>query len=234
MSRRTSVVFFVGVLAVSAASVRAEDNAPYRTAVSAVGGLSVGSSGGPGRLVGDLAQRFGLRRDGSSASFAVGGGVARDVTPRFTVEANAMYINQQSGSWSADAGMRLNLLPATRSMVPYFAVSGGVLGGSTRRLDLDGIERMGQDVRGFLQTQLQTDHSHGFAELLPKVTTAMEDAKKYASGGSYADAMMTMGGGVRIDAGPHVFVRPDARAQLVFSDGTKVRGLFTLNFGYRF
>jgi hypothetical protein len=31
-----------------------------------------------------------------------------------------------------------------------------------------------------------------------------------------------------------VFVRPDVRAQLVFSNDTRVLGLFTLNFSYRF
>jgi hypothetical protein len=38
---------------------------------------------------------------------------------------------------------------------------------------------------------------------------------------------------VQFAAGPHVFVRPDARAQVLFGD-TRVLGLFTLNFGYRF
>ena len=46
--------------------------------------------------------------------------------------------------------------------------------------------------------------------------------------------MMTLGGGVVLAAGPHIFVRPDARAQVVFSGDTQVLGLFTLNFGYRF
>jgi hypothetical protein len=48
------------------------------------------------------------------------------------------------------------------------------------------------------------------------------------------DGMMTLGGGVVLAAGPHIFVRPDARAQVVFSGDTQVLGLFTLNFGYRF
>ena len=47
------------------------------------------------------------------------------------------------------------------------------------------------------------------------------------------DGLMTLGGGV-VFAADHVFVRPDARAQVVFSGGTRVLGLFMLNFGYRF
>ena len=46
--------------------------------------------------------------------------------------------------------------------------------------------------------------------------------------------MATLGVGVEVAAGPHGFVRPDARAQVVFSDDTRVLGLFTLNFGHRF
>ena len=40
--------------------------------------------------------------------------------------------------------------------------------------------------------------------------------------------------GARFAVGPHVFVRPDARAQFVFAGDNRVLGLFTVNFGYRF
>jgi hypothetical protein len=46
--------------------------------------------------------------------------------------------------------------------------------------------------------------------------------------------MLTLGGGVRFNSGAHVFVRPDVRAQVVFGGDTRILGLFTLNFGYRF
>jgi hypothetical protein len=74
----------------------------------------------------------------------------------------------------------------------------------------------------------------GAGNAMPVATAVAQPMNNFSSGGHTTDGMLTMGGGVRFDAGPHVFVRPDARAQLVFSNNTRVLGLFTLNFGYRF
>ncbi len=234
MTRRVSLVV-LGALAFSVSSVQAEDNAQFRTAVSVTGGLSVGSEGGLGR---DIAERFGFGRSGGSdAGLAVGGGIARDLNPRLTLEANGAYFDRGSGGWSADAGLRLNLVPASRTLVPYFAVSGGLIGGETRRNERDVFGPM---VTAFVDSRVQpprgipqTRPGRG-VNVMPAVTTAMQQLDDFRSGGSYTDGMLTMGGGVRFDAGPHVFVRPDVRAQLVFSNDTRVLGLFTLNFGYRF
>jgi hypothetical protein len=220
-----------GLLVGSAPSSRAEDNAPFRTAVSFTGGLSVGSLGGPGDFGGGL-ERFGFGRRDSGAGLAVGGSISRDVTPRLTVEANGAYLDRHSGGWSADAGLRLNLVPASRSLVPYFAVSGGVIGGNSGRIDVSGLEQTGQDLRTFLQSHMMQPGRIG--DVMAAVTTAMQQMDNHGAGGNYTNGMLTMGGGVRFDAGPHVFVRPDARAQLVFSHNARVLGLFTLNFGYRF
>jgi hypothetical protein len=234
MTRRVGVVV-LGAWVLSASSVQAEDNAQFRTAVSVTGGLSVGSEDGPG---GDILGRFGFGRDGSDAGLAVGGGIARDLNPRLTLEANGAYFDRGSGGWSADAGFRLNLVPASRKLVPYFAVSGGVIGGDTRRNERD---MFGPMLRAFLDSPRvqplrgvpQTGRGRG-VNVMPAVTTVMQQLDDFRSSGSYTDGMLTMGGGVRFDAGAHVFVRPDVRAQLVFSNDTRVLGLFTLNFGYRF
>lgn len=233
MTRRVSLVV-LGALAFSVSSLQAEDNAQFRTAVSVTGGLSVGSEGGLG---GGLAGRFGFERDGSDAGLAVGGGIARDLNPRLTLEANGAYFDRGSGGWSADLGLRLNLVPASRTLVPYFAVSGGVIGGETRRNER---ELFGPIATPFVDARVQplrgspqTGRGRG-GNVFPAVTTAIQQFDEFRSGGSYTDGMLTMGGGVRFDAGPHVFVRPDVRAQLVFSNDTRVLGLFTLNFGYRF
>lgn len=232
MTRRLSLVV-LGALAFSVSSLQAEDNAQFRTAVSVTGGLSVGSEGGPG---GDILGRFGFGRDGSDAGLAVGGGIARDLNPRLTLEANGAYFDRGSGGWSADAGLRLNLVPASRKLVPYFAVSGGLIGGERR----NARDEFAPIVTPFLDARVQplrgipqTGRGRG-VNVMPAVTTAMQQLDDFGEGGSYTDGMLTMGGGVRFDAGPHVFVRPDVRAQLVFSNGTRVLGLFTLNFGYRF
>ena len=254
MTRRTRWVFVVGGLILSGPLARAEDNAQFRTAVSVTGGLSVGSEGGPGGFGGNLADRFGFGRGDSSAGFAVGGSIAHDVTPRLTVEANGAYLDRQSGGWSADVGLRLNLVPASRSMVPYFAVSGGLLGGDSGRMDrmgMNGLEQIGQTVMAYLDPRMQqpgrgtpgtpnipvipvSPQTGRAGNIAPVVTAVRQQISNLAPGGSYTDGMLTMGGGVRFDAGPHVFVRPDVRAQLVFANNTRVLGLFTLNFGYRF
>lgn len=241
MIRRSGLAFAVCALVLSVPSARAEDartedHAPFRTAVSITGGLSVGSLGGPRGFGGDFAERFGFARGGSNSGFAVGGAIARDLTPRLTLEAGGAYLDRQSGAWSADAGIRLNLLPASRSIVPYFAVSGGLIGGQSRGLDLDGIGHGDQDLVRYLQSRMPQSWPGGgrIEDAMAALRTAMQQAPNLGSGGSYTDGMLTMGGGVRLDAGPHVFVRPDVRAQLVFSNNTRVLGLFTLNFGYRF
>src|SRR6185295_19683133 len=98
-------------------------------AVSALGGLSVGSSrsfefaGGRGS--------FGR---GSDTGFAVGGGLAHDFSPRLTLEASGAYLDRNAGAWSADAGLRLNLVPSGKSLVPYFAVSGGAYSERSERI----------------------------------------------------------------------------------------------------
>ena len=202
-----------------------EEAGQFRTAVSALGGLSVGSSrsfefaGGRGR--------FG---HGSGAGFAVGGGLAHDFSSRVTLEANGAYLDRGAGAWSADAGLRLNLVPSGKSLVPYFAVSGGAYSERNERIafstgevdvprNFGNFPGRGAGGRPITVPTLRADGR------LPIVTT---------EGSRETSGLMTLGGGVVFAAGSHVFVRPDARAQVVFSGDTRVLGLFTLNFGYRF
>jgi hypothetical protein len=132
--------------------------------------------------------------------------VAHDFSSRLTLEATGLYLDRQAGAWSADAGLRVNLVASGESIVPYFAVSGGVYGDRTQRL-VPGRPDAGDRRRG--------------------QPSGTESSRR-------TDGLTTLGGGVLFSAGPHVFVRPDARAQVVFSGDSRVLGLFTLNFGYRF
>jgi hypothetical protein len=210
--RRVPVVIAMALLGSGSAWAQEEADA-HRTAVSAVGGFSVGSSRGygPGRF-------FGFHDSGSG--FVAGGGIAHDLSPRVTLEANGLYVDRGSSAWSADAGFRLNLSPSHEGIVPYFAVSGGLYGESgTARID--GLPEPRLYVPG---PRGRFDHG----VVTPPVT--VPTATHY----SRTDGMLTLGGGVRFSSGPHVFVRPDARAQVVFGGDTRVLGLFTLNFGYRF
>ena len=225
--RRTSIALAVFVVSSCGSAYAQEEIGQFRTAVSALGGLSVGSS----RSF-EFAGGRGSFGHGSDAGFAVGGGLAHDFSSRLTLEANGAYLDRSAGAWSADAGLRLNLVPSGRSLVPYFAVSGGAYSERNERLSitLPGIEiprGFGgspgpRGVGGRPTTTVPPIRGDG---RLPELTT---------EGSRETSGLMTLGGGAVFAAGPHVFVRPDARAQVVFSGDTRVLGLFTLNFGYRF
>lgn len=210
--RRVIVAMVLAALGGGSAWAQEEEGDAHRTAVSIVGGLSVGSSTPFGN------GRFGFFDSGSETGFVAGGGIAHDLTPRLTLEASGLYLDRGSSAWSADAGLRLNLAPSSRAVVPYFAFSGGVY-----------------------SERYETDISRGLGVLLPgrpgqvvrnvaRQLGVSEDTFESRS----TDAMLTLGGGVRLASGSHVFVRPDVRAQIVFGSDTRVLGLFTLNFGYRF
>jgi hypothetical protein len=212
-----------GVVAASALSGPAawaqEERGQYRTAISVVGGLSVGSTGSPRLGLDRFVHGFG-HDDG--AAFTVGGSLAHDLTPRLTLEASGLYQDRGASAWSADAGLRLNLKPSSESLVPYFAVSGGLYGESTETRAL--VPLRGLDlVRGPGRFPI------GAGDLRELVGSSFTTTTSHRT-----DGMMTLGGGVMLAAGPHIFVRPDARAQVVFSGDSHVLGLFTLNFGYRF
>jgi len=221
--RYVSAAFVVLGLAGGSAWAQ-EEMGPYRTAVSAVGGLSVGSTAsGLGGL--------GFHGHGSETGFAVGGGIARDLSPRLTLEANGYYLDRNASAWSADAGFRVNLAPSGKSMVPYFAATGGVYSERSRSLS-DGLHDLRDDLGRF-----GLPVGRGFPGLPgrnPGGPTAVAAASSVLSSSRQTDALVSLGGGVLFAAGPHVFVRPDARAQMVFANDTRVLGLFTINFGYRF
>ena len=216
----------MAVLAASSAgpSFAQEEAGQFRTAVSVVGGLSFGSSdsfrfgGGRGSFGG-----------GDGSGFAVGGGVAHDLSPRLTVEATGLFLDRDASAWSADAGLRLNLMPSRESIVPYFAVSGGVYGHGRQTVNSNGNENDDEDFRegrGFRGANVPGRPGASVGRGAPPTVTT--------SRSSGTDGLLTLGGGVQFAAGPHVFVRPDARAQLVFAGDNRVLGLFTINFGYRF
>ena len=220
--RHVSAAFVVLALAGGSAWAQ-EEMGPYRTAVSAVGGLSVGSTSS-GR--GD----FGFHGHGSDTGFAVGGGIAHDLTPRLTLEANGYYLDRNASAWSADAGFRLNLTPSGKSMVPYFAATGGVYSDRSRNLDSVRALSLPDPRDRFVFVT-----GRGLPGLAGRIQTAVAGAAEtLRSSSRQTDALVALGGGVLFSAGPHVFVRPDVRAQMIFANDTRILGLFTLNFGYRF
>jgi len=213
---RRAPLLIVAALALSA-PLRAQDEEgdAHRTAISATGGFSVGDSHlySSGRI-------FDFHDSGSG--FVAGGGIAHDLSPRLTIEANGLWLDRGTSAWSADAGFRLNLRPSKEGIVPYFGVSGGAYGEKAQVVS-------GVPIPVLPVPVYYPGHRDQPPYAVPRPPTSIVTTSV-----SRTDGMLTFGGGVRIGSGPHVFVRPDARAQVVFGGDTRVLGLFTLNFGYRF
>jgi hypothetical protein len=114
--------------------------------------------------------------------------------------------------------------------VPYFAVSGGVY---SERVQtnfgalVDGVENISPVIDGIAQLIPQVAHIYGLVETAGS-SLPFDTHRTHTSG------LLTFGGGINITSGEHVFVRPDARAQVLFGDDTHVLGRFTVNVGYRF
>ena len=114
--------------------------------------------------------------------------------------------------------------------MPYFAVSGGVYG---ERVQTDfgalveGVEDLGPVLESIAILLPQARNLYGLVETTGR-SLPFDQHKTHTSG------MLTFGGGVNIASGEHVFVRPDARAQVLFGGDTHVLGRFTVNVGYRF
>jgi hypothetical protein len=219
-----SAIVAVGVGVLCSGAAWAEEGSSYPTAVSVVGGLSVGTSQRVGRQI------FGLGDAGEGSGFAVGGSLAQDLSPRLTFEATGLYMDRSSSAWSVDTGLRLNLRPSSESIVPYFAVSGGVY---SERVQtnfgalVDGAENLGPVIDAIALLIPQVRDIYGTVETTGR-GLPFDTHRTHTSG------LMTFGGGVVFASGEHVFVRPDARAQVVFGDDTHVMGRFTVNVGYRF
>src|SRR5262245_40951134 len=92
--RCAPLVIAMAVLFGGSAWAQEEEADAHRTAVSAVGGFSVGSSRGygPGGV-------FSFHESGSG--FVAGGGIAHDLSPRLTLEANGLYVDRGTSAWSA-------------------------------------------------------------------------------------------------------------------------------------
>jgi hypothetical protein len=223
--RRTSLALAVLVVLCCGSAYAQEEPGQFRTAVSALGGLSVGSS----RSF-EFAGGRGSFGHGSDAGFAVGGGLAHDFSSRLTLEANGAYLDRNAGAWSADAGLRLNLVPSGQSLVPYFAVSGGAYSERSERVTVTLPDVDPRNFGGFPGQR----GGGGHPITVPTIRGDGRLPTLTSEGSRETSGLMTLGGGVVFAAGSHVFVRPDARAQVVFSGDTRVLGLFTLNFGYRF
>lgn len=188
----------------------------------------------------------------SSGSSAMGGAalgamLVRDVTGRLAIEASASYLGHGMGSsgLSASAVLLVHLRPAREKAVPYLVAGGGLyrasfdmgndryhgpmnMGGSM----MDGFGMMGPGgaPAGTSWSYGQMPHFYG-----RRLADDAGTEGPFHGDSSFTDPAISLGGGIRIDLGSRLYLRPDARALVVTSSGdTNTVGVFTVNLGYRF
>jgi len=178
---------------------------------------------------------------------ALGGVLVRDITSRLSAEASASYLGRGMGAngVSASAALLVHLRPRHEKAVPYLAAGGGVyrasfemgnprfngpmnMGGSM--MDGLGMMGMGSAPAGTTWNYGQMPHFYG-----ARLTDQPGAQEPYYGQRSFTDPVVSLGGGIRIDLGSRLYLRPDARALVVVSSGeASPVGLFTVNLGYRF
>ena len=180
----------------------------------------------------------GLTSGGSSTGGTVGGTFTFDVSDRLSIETTGAYLDRGRGAdgFYGNAGLLVNLLPAGGKAVPYAAIGGGIY---HVNYDLDNPHIMDLMPRavgsvGFLPG------FRGFGQMPAMYAGRLRSMIWPPPPGgwgrqSFTDPAMTIGGGVRLDLTPHLSLRPDARAVVVFGGGrNSTLGMFSLNVGYRF
>ena len=178
---------------------------------------------------------------------ALGGMLVRDVTSRLSVEASASYLGHGMGSngLAASAALLVHLRPTHEKSVPYLVAGGGLYRASfdmsNRRFNgpmdmggsmMSGFGMMGVDSMpaGTAWNYGQMPHFYG-----RRLADGTPNQGPFYGNRSFTDPAISLGGGIRIDLGSRLYLRPDARALVVTSSGdTNTVGVFTVNLGYRF
>jgi hypothetical protein len=177
---------------------------------------------------------------------ALGSVFVRELTSRLSAEASASYLGRGMGSSAvtAPASLLVGLRPTHERAVPYLAAGGGFYRasfdmGSDRfngPMDMGGSMMGGYGMMGMGWTGAeewdfgQMPHFYG-----ARLAGQPGGEAPYSGRRSFTDPVVSLGGGIRIDLGSRLYLRPDLRALVVVSGGeTDTSGLFTVNLGYRF
>jgi hypothetical protein len=235
--------FIVLMWAVWPAYAQTINSTPHPFSIAANGGLAAASRGN---------------------GLAAGGRLAIQVTDRLAIEVEGSRLGRGAGAdgLSATASLLVDLLPADRKTVPYVAVGGGLYRAS---FDLDAQRFFGrlsgQFPAGTQMIPLAGGHGFGMMQgaysgppmwsgAWPGDTFDLDDMPAFymnrlgqmsvPAGGhwgtrSFTDPAISVGGGVRLDVSPRLYVRPDARALIVIANGARYTvGVISVGVGYRF
>lgn len=220
-------------------------------ALSVAAGATLASAESPGTTPAAQKSAAYLQAGFSSASSitgsgAIGGMIVRDLGPRVALEGSGAYLGRSmgAGALSLSASLLIHLRPGGEKAVPYLAVGGGLYHASSDR----GKAPMAPGMTGSLEANGSNGgmmggtmpHSPGGAgdfgqmPMFDHSGNMMEQGSRPGHQAS-TDPAVSLGGGIRIDVGANLFLRPDARALIVTSDGgAQTVGVFTVNLGYRF
>lgn len=179
------------------------------------------------------------------AGAALGGTVVYDLGARVALEGAGSYLSRAMGAsgLSLSANLLVHLRPRTDKAVPYLAVGGGLYRAS---FDM-GRSRFSGPARSNVGPGMMSgdgmDRGYGpgpggsFGEMPMFYANRMGVRAQDQRLGHdrFTDPAVSLGGGIRIDLGSRLSLRPDARALVVTSSGESYTvGVFTINLGYRF
>ncbi len=183
--------------------------------------------------------RAGVAADGTDTGPAVGGAVTIGLFDRVAVEGTGEYLGRGTGAraFALTGGVLIDLMEGG-STVPYFAVGAGWYHSS---LDL-GTARFFGNVNlpagslvcggGF------GSGTCGYGQVpqyyRAQLGNLFVPQNRAWSTVTFNDPAVHLGGGVRIDLTRRVYLRPDARAIIVFGHGAHhTVGVVTLGVGFR-
>jgi hypothetical protein len=192
-------------------------------------------------------------RDGA----AIGGQFVQAISPRFALEVAGSHVpgrGMRAGATSATLGVLFHLRAPSAKAVPYLALGGGIHHGP--ELGQGAMRGPGWESGGYPGGMMGNGPGYGppgsgngprpgmpMYGLGPgsgPYGTRSGAFMGTGSGRGYADETSTdpaflAGGGIRIDLGSSLFLRPDARATIVVSDDdTRVVATWALSIGYGF
>lgn len=185
------------------------------------------------------------------AGAAVGGTLVRDLGSRLALEATGSFLSRGMGAngLNLSASLLMNLRPGREKAVPYLAVGGGVYRASfdmgNSRFSGPMRYGMGYGMMGAygaygMMGRLYSDSGGqwNFGQMPMfygnRMGLAGQDGRVNAHR-RFTDPAVSVGGGIKMDLGSRLSLRPDVRALVVaFGGDTYTVGLFTVNLGYRF
>lgn len=191
----------------------------------------------------------GLSTGDSETGPVFGGVVSKGLTSRLTLEGQGAWLDRGPGvnAVTAFGSLVVNLTDPAERVMPFVSVGGGVyhtsfdmgrtglFGGFGWR---DGPGMMGGGWYGpgaMFGTGPLPWPGHVpqfYARRLGPMDPPLDGHWQTRS---FTDPMIAVGGGVRVDIGSRVFLKPDARALVIFGDGdTYTVGLLSVGLGVKF